>query len=152
KTLAKKANSIGCQPRKAPAIIIRSASPSPSPSTPRPTVKMKRTARSNTVPASIPSKPLANPVCQLPPLPNHSGKGHQKGHGCSPPTGSVPWKIGGAASKFQTGAPGGSSSGACGWLGHGQGQMVPNAKPTNVPVNVTDSGISNRFQSHQPTI
>src|SRR5260370_6852594 len=83
-TLRKNATTTGCQPRNAPAIIIRSASPKPRASLPSPMLNRKPTVRSIKVPTSMPASPVASPVSQLPPGASQPGSGPQTGQGSKP--------------------------------------------------------------------
>src|SRR5439155_16308964 len=69
-----------CQPRNAPAIRSRSASPIPSASRPKPVSKSHLIDRTPSDPASAPITPLSSPIFQLPGGAN-SGVGPQNGHG-----------------------------------------------------------------------
>jgi 4-amino-4-deoxy-L-arabinose transferase-like glycosyltransferase len=79
-TAAKNATTTICQPTKAPAIIIRSASPSPSPSMRRAQVNRKRIPRSSTIATAAPASPVARPRRQLP-CGSHHGSSIHSGQG-----------------------------------------------------------------------
>ncbi len=137
---AKKATTTGCQPRNAPTIIIRSASPSPSASRPRPRLNTQRTPRSIQVPTSIPTSPVASPDRWLP-SGIQSGSGPQTGHGYRP----CPISFGSASHHCCPG--GGTMPGMARLFGHGQGQRTAPINPRTVPNIVSGRGISRHSRS-----
>src|SRR5262249_37697209 len=124
-----------CQPKNAPTIIIKSASPRPSASLPKPFSNKNLTARSSNVPPSAPPSPVNRPICQLP-AGIHAGGGPQTGQGYSPGlTGPIihHW--------FTAKPRAGSGIAWATAFGHGQGNATAKIRPISVPGRVIDSGI-----------
>ena len=112
-----------CQPRNAPAIINRSASPRPSASRPKPVSNSHLVARTTSDPTSAPTTAFNRPSFQLPGGAK-SNVGPHTGHSCTP-VGTFPM----TSSRIH-GMPGGIAPAAAAGCGHGHGISAPPITPT----------------------